>query len=380
MQPKNILFVHPTIYLNGVTRELADLINHLDRSRFRAFLAVPPSSALEKLIEVPEVVTEHFAMTNLGRHPARLARYLTTHRSQSLAIARFATRIQADVIFGNTILAMWALRAAKLAGRPCVMHIHEGAPSFPSFLYRHWVRRVGRQADKVLVVSKEIAAAFQAYASKVECVFNGIDLECFRGPLPKRRRPSQKGTDYHLLSVSHLMEGKGQHELVSRLPAIIQKCPGAHITFVGGTNDVPRNEEYFERLRRMASRLGVEDRVDFAGPQRDLKKWFERCDTFVNTSPYETFGLTLVEALAAGVPVVSRQVGIVQELINQRTPGLYVILESWDELPAVLEQIDADGYEDYRTGREQVLESYEIGRHVERIEKLLEQVIAKPRG
>lgn len=373
-QKINILFVHPTPYLNGVTRWLADLINRLDRSSFNVFLVVPPGSALESLIAVRDLVIEHQPISPLGRHPARAFRHVVFHRRESMALARLASRFHADVVYGSTITATQALAAAVHLRKPCVIHVHEGPQLFPSFLYRNWVCRVGKQAALILVVSKEIAGAFHDYAAKVVCVDNGLDLGRFQNLPHKQRRPDRRGTEFRILCVSHLMKGKGQHELVQRLPAILAKCPGARVTFVGGTNGVRRNEDFVGSLKAIARQSGVTDRMEFAGPQTDLAPWFRACDTFVNTSPYETFGLTILEALASGVPVVSRPVGVVRELMGRQAAGLHVVQESWDELPAILERIDLEGFSDYRLQRTALLEPYQIDRHVARIETLLKQV------
>lgn len=315
-------------------------------------------------------------MTPLGRRPLRAIRHVLSQRAESAAIQQFAEQIHTDLVYGNTMLASWALRIARQIRRPCVMHIHEGPRSFPGFLYRSWVRRIGAQASLILVVSEEIQEAFRDYASKVIRVENGLNLKAFLGLPEKRRAPGMRDAVFHILCVSHLMEGKGQHELVRQLPAILQRIPTARVTFVGGTNGVRRNEAYMKFLKELGEQLHVQDRIAFAGPQRDLARWFQSCDTFVNTSPYETFGLTIIEALAAGVPVISKRVGVVGELVNRRMPGLYAIEHSWEELPALLGGIDSSGYEGFRASRAGLLEPYRIEVHAKRIATLLLQLSA----
>lgn len=373
----NVLFVHPTPHLNGVTWELAEVINWLDPGLFQISIALPPSSALEDLLRRSDIELGYFQMPNLGRHPAQVVRHFVSGISESHAMSHFAKRLRADLIYGNTIMATWALRVAARLRLPCVIHVHEGPHSFPAFIYRHWVRAVGRDADLILVVYDEIREAFRAYSQKVVRVDPGFDFTRFNRLALRQRPASRRGSNFHILCVSHLMSGKGQHEIVKQLPAIVEKCAGAHVTFVGGTNGVRRNEEYVQSLKEMADGLGVLDRIRFVGPQKETADWFRTCDAFVNTSPYETFGRTVIEALAAGVPVISKLVGIVGRLKDQATPGLYVIERSWDELPALLSEIDSSGFTDYRAQRNEILRPYQIEFHAEGIAVLLKRLVSR---
>ncbi|MDD5544025.1 MAG: glycosyltransferase family 4 protein [Acidobacteriia bacterium] len=369
--PIKILFIHPTVYLNGVSRGLADMINGLDGDAFRVFVAVPEASALERLITRSDVAIEYVKMTNLGRRPGRLLGHIVHHRRETQHLAELGRRVEADVLYGNTLFASWAYEAARQIQRPCVIHVHEGPASFPGFLYRRWVRQAGRSAQLILVVSEEISHEFREFSEKVACVENGLDLERFHSAIAPARSPASCGDELRLLCVSHLMEGKGQHELIAQLPEVKKRCPGARVTFVGGTNGVPRNERYLERLQREAQKLGVAGRLRFAGPQLDLLPWFESCDVFVNTSPYETFGLTLLEALSASVPVVTRRVGVAGQMERENMPGLHVIQNSWNELPETIERIDREGFSGLISARAPLLRRYGVQEHVRRVEDLI---------
>ena len=70
-----------------------------------------------------------------------------------------------------------------------------------------------------------------------------------------------------------------------------------------------------ERFRRHASDHGVEELIDFIGPDREPAQWYRGADLFLSCSVYETFSLATVEAAAAGLPVVSTAVGVAHELV-----------------------------------------------------------------
>ena len=83
---------------------------------------------------------------------------------------------------------------------------------------------------------------------------------------------------------------------------------------------------YLKKLAALAKNLGVEDRVQFVGPRFDdaLVDCYCSADIFVYTSKYESFGQPILEAAAAGLPVISTPVGIAKELIGNGETGYLV--------------------------------------------------------
>ncbi len=79
-----------------------------------------------------------------------------------------------------------------------------------------------------------------------------------------------------------------------------------------------------EALRRLTDRLGVQDCVRFLGfvPEKRIGEYFALSDIFVLTSPFETFGITLVQAMAAGVPIVAMRSSAIPEVVEDGKTGL----------------------------------------------------------
>lgn len=82
--------------------------------------------------------------------------------------------------------------------------------------------------------------------------------------------------------------------------------PGAGLVVVGSGREMPQ-------LRRLAASLGVGGKVVFEGAQKDVAPYYAYADVVLNTSRYEGYGRAIIEALAAGVPVVSTDVGVARE-------------------------------------------------------------------
>lgn len=149
---------------------------------------------------------------------------------------------------------------------------------------------------------------------------NGVDLDRFRPPTAEERRHAR--AQFHLddedrvvLFVGHEFERKG-------LPVAIAAL--AHATTVlllvaGGT------QQSIADQRAQAERLGVADRVLFMGPRADdLPLFFAASDMFVLPSAYEANALVILEALAAGLPVVATRVGYAPDVIADGQNGFLV--------------------------------------------------------
>ena len=209
---------------------------------------------------------------------------------------------------------------AKKTGRPTVESYHtyfeeyvaNYIPWFPSRLMRFFVRRFSRKlcegVDHLIVPTNEMADVLKGYgiATPSTVVPTGIRLDEFARGDAKRFRKAHGFADSAplLLTVSRLAIEKNIDFLLEVARAL--KAEKLDFTFViaGEGPDAPR-------LKRLASSLGVEDRVRFLGNlDRDstLLDCYSAADVFVFASSTETQGLVLIEAMACGAPIVSTAV------------------------------------------------------------------------
>jgi glycosyltransferase involved in cell wall biosynthesis len=150
-------------------------------------------------------------------------------------------------------------------------------------------------------------------ASIVPC---GVDTRVFtpKGPVaPRSERP-------RLLVLGRLVERKGQEDAVRALAAI----PDAELVIVGGppTAGVDRDPEV-RRLRAVAADVGVADRLCFTGSvaRADVPAWVRSADVVLAVPWYEPFGITPLEAMACGRPVVATAVGGLVDTVADGVTG-----------------------------------------------------------
>jgi len=108
--------------------------------------------------------------------------------------------------------------------------------------------------------------------------------------------------------------------------------------FVGGPQQT-EEEQYFEEIRRRALQLGISDRVRFLNERSDIARVLRAADIYCqpNVTP-ESFGITLVEALNACIPVVTTDIGGANEILNEEC-GLFVRPYDVAQLAAALQRL-----------------------------------------
>lgn len=117
-----------------------------------------------------------------------------------------------------------------------------------------------------------------------------------------------------LLIASRLSKEKAIHTAIRAFHKVAQKNPQIGLLVVGEGSEK-------ESLVGLAGRLGLQDKVIFEGWQGDLSNHFKSADAFILCSLYEGYGLTLSESVAYGCPIISSDVGIAREVIDEGMNG-----------------------------------------------------------
>lgn len=254
-----------------------------------------------------------------------------------------------DVVHTHQAAALlYAGAAARRAGVPVVVHtehnnhIRKRQARFGRLRTRLLGRVAGRYARRIFCVSGDVLGAVREHgvypAAKSSVVYNGIDLSPHDAPVDAAALRASLGipADAPLVgSVGRLNEVKRQDLLVRAFAALRRTRPAAHLLLVG---DGPT----MGALRELAKQLSVGDCVHFAGYQARPAPYLRVMDVFALTSRIEGMPLVVLEAWAAGVPVVASRVGGIPEVVADGESGL--LFESGDEgaLVGLLSQLLAD--------------------------------------
>ncbi|MEX2055091.1 MAG: glycosyltransferase family 4 protein [Candidatus Andersenbacteria bacterium] len=183
-----------------------------------------------------------------------------------------------------------------------------------------WGERTFELADVVVVISpyeQQLIERAGFPVKRFALIPPGVELKHYQHP---RENPYHKRTIHGkiILVVGRIATSKGIDELLSILPQLRKEQPEAQVVIIG--EDFGAKVE----LTAQAERLGVSDIIHWWGKvdQEELLGAYQHADVFVHLSHYEAFGIVLIEAMAAGLPVVARNVAAVPYVVPDQQAGL----------------------------------------------------------
>ncbi|BEL07429.1 glycosyltransferase family 1 protein [Actinoplanes sichuanensis] len=207
-------------------------------------------------------------------------------------------------------------------------------------------RHIGQSADRIVVQCRdEIGELLRlgVSRSRMSLVPSGVDTGRFspHGPVVARRAGLAR-----VLTVARLVERKGIEDTIRAMHGV----PGAELVVVGGPPAAELDADpYARRLRALARHCRVDDRVTLVGavPARDMPAWYRSADVLAATPWYEPFGLTPLEAMACGVPVVATEVGGLTDTVVDGITGDLVPPRDPRALATALRRLLADDVRRY---------------------------------
>ena len=189
---------------------------------------------------------------------------------------------------------------------------------------------VGESVRQALIHNEGISAR------RVEVIYNGVNLDAYsvQPPSPNeiaeaRRAMGVGESDFVIIQVARLDHLKDHVTAIETFNRVVAQCPGAKLVLVGEGPERAKIEEAVERL-------GLGSSVRMIGLRQDVPRLIRAADLFLLTSISEGIPLTLIEAMAARVPVVSTRVGGVVEVVEENRTGL---LAPSGDAPALAEHV-----------------------------------------
>jgi glycosyltransferase involved in cell wall biosynthesis/GT2 family glycosyltransferase len=172
------------------------------------------------------------------------------------------------------------------------------------------------QANKQLLVED-----YRVNPYRLKLILNGVDVNRFAFSASGRRAIRQSlgiGPEQTLIgTVARFNFQKGHQYTVEAIPSILKSCPQARFLFVG---EGPTQARLADRVRQ----LGLQPYVTFAGAREDIPEILSALDIFLLTSLYEGLPLSILEAMAVGLPVVATSVSGTPEAVTEQHTGLLI--------------------------------------------------------
>jgi glycosyltransferase involved in cell wall biosynthesis len=395
--PNRILFVNTVGSIGGAERSLLDLIGGLDRSRFEPTAALlsdgPLAGELARLDVPTAIVATAGAVHGLslrGRRRSLAGSSMAALKASATVIhlARTLRREGIALVHSNGLKAqLIAGTAARLSATPVLWHLRD---IIGNGLQERLAIEIGSRCSRVIVANSD--ATRSAITDRARCpvvtIHNGVDTDRFRPRVAGdnndfRREIGVPDGSPLVAMVGMFARWKGQHVFARAAQHVAARIPAARFVFVGDEIYTTNGHgSYRDELRQLIAELGLESRLLFAGYRHDMPGVMASIDVLVHASVQpEPFGRVLIEAMAAGTPVIATRGGGVTEIVTDGETGLLVPPDDVDAMAAAIERmLETSGVRISmgKRGRERVIHSFSAKQHASAIERVYETILTGP--
>ncbi len=310
-----VVFEFPTV--SGGEGAGLEILRRLDRSRFDLVALAPEEGPLAHAL----------AGLAVPIRPLRLKQE-TGNPLPPLAIdavAEAASEVRADLLHANSLAtARYVGPVGERLGRPTLAHVRD-----IQRLSAARARDVGRNR-RLIVVSRAVERFLVEQgiaADRIDLVPDGIDVERAAGGAPGRLRRELGASPGERLvgAVGQISLRKAPDVLVEAAALVLASRPATRFVVVGSRfSTKPESEAYEAGLHRRVAELGLGDRFRFLGQRSDVPDVVADLDVFVHPANQEPQSIAVLEAMAAGRPIVATAVGGTPELVEDGESGLLV--------------------------------------------------------
>ncbi|MEW6052149.1 MAG: glycosyltransferase [Candidatus Zixiibacteriota bacterium] len=370
MSTERINLLHTVLNLGfaGLERIVTELTLRIDKTRFNVevccFNKLGPFAELLQEAGIKVWLLEKNPRHFDPRDPLKLVKYFRQHHIH--------------VINTHSGTFFEATAAARLARVPVVVYTDHGRPNIEPPLRTLEDAVTTRFADRVIAVSEELRdnmfRKLKVQKHKMQIILNGVNMETF-SPRPKSEtllRELDISPEARVVgTVGRLETIKDQATLIEGFAQLHRALPESVLVLVGGGS---LQTELEEQVRS----LNLTDSVRFAGKRADIPDFLNLFDLFVLSSVSEGTSVSLLEAMASGLPAVVTNVGGNPAIVDDNVNGILFKVGDADGLAAALQSLLTDDTRRSafaRAAREKVGREYSLDKMVAEYERLFLQLL-----
>ena len=302
--------VLPSFAIGGAQRMVCELIRSMDLDRFLikviCFAGYAENSFLEKKVEAAGVEVS-YGVGGGGIHGACF-------------VAKELSSFKPDLVHAHLGGAQLSMPWCITKRIPLVVTLHTTMPLalHPAVERAARLLRKDEHAFFFVAVSEETQKQAEEYfgsgALDVRMIPNGVVLSDFQ-----RRLEAEYPV---FINVGTQNENKNQEMIIDAFSKVKDKVPGSRLILIG---DGPLHDELIERASRCGS-------VKLVGTTDDVPFWLSHANVYVQSSYREAMPMSIIEAMASAMPVISTDVGGIRSLVEEGGNGFVVPAGSVDEL------------------------------------------------
>lgn len=353
---------------SGATKVALDVAcGHLRRDRVEPLLVLRRKAA-----PLPAAMHEQIAATGLRTAWVDSGFKWRTLRQLAAVIGQFGPTVFVAHGYSEHL---WGRQAALAARVPVTIHIEHNLERY-SF-WRLWrARKLAAHTSATVGVSHGVAARVRELgiaSARTEVIHNSIDFDRFgRHAPPFSARPPD------IVMAARFARQKDHPTLLRAVARLVATGWTGRVFLAGGGKSSHR-----KRAASLAAKLGISDRVVFAGQVSDMPALYHRCRAAVLATHYEGFGLAVAESMAAGCAAIGSAVCGITDIIQPQKNGWLVPPGDSAALAAALSEALAGG-ETVHTlvarGQAEVRTRFSTEKQLDAYEALFAELAARPTG
>lgn len=342
----NLLILHGSSDLYGASKILLVTVQFLLKKGHRPLVVLGHHGPLaDQLIEAGAEVM-YLRLGILRRKyktPLGILNRLSVLINAYRTIKRLIREREIETVYSNTTAVLAGAFAARAMGVKHIWHIHEIIES-PKWLSRLLGMLVNRYSHTVIVVSAAVKQHWGQYvkAEKLQLVHNGINYSPYLQPSGKLRRELGVTDDTVVIGmVARVHYWKGQSYFLQIASLLQQQFPHLHFVMIGDA--FPGYEYLYEQLSAIITQENLHEKTSDLGYRTDVAELLQGFDILVLPSILpDPFPTVILEAMAAGKPVVATQQGGALEMVENGHTGLWIPVNEARLAAAAMEPLVTD--------------------------------------
>jgi len=325
--PQSVSVFHLLNDYSGSPKVLRTVLDNMHRRGIKINLHTSRGGVLDELAAHPGVTIHHFNYKFGGA--GTLPRFIRAQIRMFAASWRYIS--SRNVFYINTLLPIGAAIGGRLTGKRVVYHYHENADA-KGALYRILARAMQMLASDIICVS-EYQRSFLQRSKNVFVVPNAVPDEFIAKLTPN---PEKAFLRKQILMLGSLKEYKGTREFI----LLAQHMPEYSFELV--LNEEQENiESYIER-----NCVRIPDNLKVYSRQKDVSPFYNSASIVLNLSNkslfIETFGLTALEGMSAGLPVIVPTVGGIAEMVENDRNGYKIDVQELERIESAIRRVLTD--------------------------------------
>lgn len=292
---KRILILIDNLSVGGGQRVVMEIVKNIDFSQFEVVVLC---YGIKRNTPIEECIEQNCKVKYLNVSGS-------INLKDMLCVFKCISNIKPDLIHAHLGGITFALPWSFINRKPLVVTAHTIPEK--AFNKKNEIQlKIGLKFGKVILVAvseenhKRCKKYYNITDEKCRCVNNGIDIEKYK---------SKEHIGFRFINVATHNENKNQGMIIDSFSKLRNLYSDVYLTLVG---DGPCHGEY----REMVERLHLNDCIEFTGLISDPECYYEKSDIYVQSSYREAMPMSVLEAMAAGLPIVATNVGGLSDIVK----------------------------------------------------------------